>query len=59
MSSIVVTEMGEERVVDSQEGVFECLCGSQLFFLTEDGTVECSRCHDVKTSIRWMRARLQ
>jgi hypothetical protein len=42
--SHLVIEGGEERTVAHQEGVLTCPCESQLFFLTDDGTVECSRC---------------
>ena len=35
------------------EWVFECPCGSQLFFLQHDGTIECRSCKTIKESIEW------
>ena len=35
------------------EWVFECPCGSQLFFLHHDGTVECRSCKHIRESIQW------
>ena len=42
--SMLVTEDGQERVLPYQFGVWQHSCGSQLYFLHDDGTVECSRC---------------
>lgn len=36
------------------EWVFECVCGSQLFFLHRDGTVECRSCKLIRESIEWI-----
>jgi hypothetical protein len=33
------------------EWVFECTCGSQLFFLNHDGTIECRSCKNIRESI--------
>lgn len=35
------------------EWVFECPCGSQLFFLHHDGTVECRSYKHIRESIQW------
>jgi hypothetical protein len=35
------------------EWVFECPCGSQLFFLHFDGVVECRSCKHIRESIQW------
>lgn len=36
------------------EWVFECTCGSQLFFLQHDGTIECRSCKLIRESIEWI-----
>jgi hypothetical protein len=48
------------KIVDLQdfrekkpEFVFECTCGSQLFFLHFDGTIECRSCKHIRESIEW------
>jgi hypothetical protein len=56
--SHLVIEGGEERTVANQEGVLTCPCESQLFFLTDDGTVECSRCFVRPVGVRWSRSGL-
>jgi hypothetical protein len=35
------------------EWVFECPCGSQIFFLLYDGMIECRSCKQVKERIEW------
>lgn len=55
----IVTENGEERVVLDQQGVWQHPCGTQLFFLNDDGTITCSRCNECLYSLRWSRTRLQ
>lgn len=35
------------------EWVFECTCGSQLFFLLHDGTIECRSCKLTRERIEW------
>jgi hypothetical protein len=35
------------------EWVFECNCGSQLFFLHSDGTIECRSCKHIRETIEW------
>jgi hypothetical protein len=39
--------------VKKPEWVFECACGSQLFFLNHDGTIECRSCKHVCETIEW------
>lgn len=36
------------------EFVFECICGSQLFFLHFDGTIECRSCKLIREHIEWV-----
>lgn len=36
------------------EWVFECPCGSQLFFLLHDGTIECRSCKHIRETIEWV-----
>lgn len=36
------------------EYLFECKCGSQLFFLHSDGTIECRSCKIICERIEWM-----
>jgi hypothetical protein len=36
------------------EWVFECTCGSQLFFLHKDGTIECRSCKLIRERIEWV-----
>ena len=50
---MLVTEDGSERIVEYQPGVWQHTCGSQLFFLHDDGTVECSRCANFLTDLHW------
>lgn len=50
---MLVTENGEERTVEYQPGVWQHPCGSQLFFLHDDGTVQCSRCSDFLPALNW------
>jgi hypothetical protein len=52
---MLVTEDGEEREVEYQTGVWQHSCGSQLFFLHDDGTVECSRCCGFLSTHRWTK----
>jgi len=60
MSASQVTEQGVTRQVPELEGVWTCGgCGSQLFFLHEDASISCSRCHHFNTSIIWIRQRIQ
>lgn len=53
--AMIVTEEGQERIVHYQEGVWQHSCGSQLFFLQDDGTVQCSRCAEFLSSLRWAK----
>lgn len=52
---MLVNEDGEERQVQYQQRVWQHGCGSQLFFLHDDGTVQCSRCNDFVETLRWSR----
>jgi hypothetical protein len=36
------------------EFVWECSCGSQLFYLHVDGTIECRSCKLIRETIEWM-----
>ncbi len=36
------------------EMVWECRCGSQLFFLQFDGSIQCRSCQQVMERIEWM-----
>jgi hypothetical protein len=55
MSDHLVRE--QTRVVGEAEGVWTCPCESQLFFLSEDGSVYCSQCRRVNQAIVWQRVR--
>ncbi len=35
--------------------VFECPCGSQHFYLFQDGTVQCRSCQKIMEYIEWIR----
>lgn len=35
------------------ETVWECSCGCQLFYLQEDGAVQCRSCQEIIGSIEW------
>jgi hypothetical protein len=54
---MLVTEEGEDRIVHYQECVWQHSCGSQLFFLHDDGTVQCSRCSNFVDSLMWRKER--
>jgi hypothetical protein len=47
-----VTDINDFRP-KKPEWVFECKCGSQLFFLHYDGTIECRSCKLIRESIEW------
>jgi hypothetical protein len=47
-----VTDLGEFRL-KKPEWVFECRCGSQLFFLLHDGTIECRSCKLTRENVEW------
>jgi hypothetical protein len=47
---VVLADFREKR----PEWVFECKCGSQLFFLHRDGTVECRSCKLIRETIEWV-----
>jgi ferredoxin-like protein FixX len=34
--------------------VFECPCGSQHFYLHQDGCIECPGCHLIIEKIEWI-----
>jgi hypothetical protein len=36
------------------ELVFECSCGSQHFYLNNDGTIECRSCKHICERIEWV-----
>lgn len=36
------------------EFVFECPCGSQHFYLHQDGCIECRGCHFIIEKIEWI-----
>lgn len=46
---IVLEDFREKR----PEWVFECPCGSQLWFLHSDGTIECRSCKLIRETIEW------
>jgi hypothetical protein len=50
MEIIQINDFREKR----PEWVFECTCGSQLFFLHSDGTIECRSCKHIRESIEWV-----
>ena len=35
------------------EHVWECNCGGQLFYLHDDGGIECRSCKTIKTTLLW------
>lgn len=50
---MLVTEDGETRTVEYQPCVWQHACGSQLFFLHDDGTCQCSRCNEFVQCLQW------
>lgn len=48
-----VTDIAQFRL-KKPEWVFECACGSQLFFLQHDGTIECRSCKLCRENIEWI-----
>lgn len=36
------------------EFVFECACGSQHFYLHQDGCIECRSCKHIVEKIEWI-----
>lgn len=56
MEVMLVQEDGEQRILDYQENVWQHSCGSQLFFLHDDGTTQCSRCMKFSTP-NWLNER--
>jgi len=57
--AMLVTEEGEERMVNYQECVWQHGCGSQLFFLHDDGSVQCSRCSNFVGGPAWHKGEPQ
>lgn len=50
---------GTLETVPATDGVFECPCGSQFWYLLEDGTLQCAstRCGKIVPGGRWERLR--
>jgi len=55
----VNAETGEEKVVSETEGVWQHPCGSQFFYLNDNGTVTCAWCGFILPSMHWERHREQ
>jgi hypothetical protein len=48
-----VVDLAEFKV-KRPEYVFECVCGSQHFYLNVDGSVECRSCKMICERIEWI-----
>lgn len=51
---------GTTRIQAHEDGVWQCTCGSQFFYLNEDGTVSCvsPSCQKTPPGITWTRGRV-
>lgn len=46
---------GSETIHQHTEGVWQHQCGSQFFYLNDDGSVTCAQCNEVLCSLTWRK----
>jgi hypothetical protein len=56
-ATIIRMPDGQERVVYDTEGVWEHPCGNQLFWLNDDGTINCGICNKTLAGFTWRKDR--